>query len=827
MTPEEKQKLNEKKQEIKNNTEARGVIEAEISKEMKKAYIDYAMSVIIARALPSAEDGLKPVHRRILWTMHQMGLQSNKPTKKSARIVGDTMGKFHPHGDAAIYDAMVRMAQDFSLRYPLIKGQGNFGSMDGDPPAAMRYTEAKMEKIAEELLEDIEKKTVEMRPNFDNSLEEPVVLPAKLPNLLLNGASGIAVGMATNIPPHNLTNTCDAIIAYIDNPNIEIDQLIDIIKAPDFPTGGFVTGELKKIYKEGRGRLILRGKTKIEEGKKQKIVITEIPYQIYKSALVEEIAELVKNRKLPDVSDIRDESAKGKVRIVIELRKSSNPRFTLNRLFKYTKLQTKFDVIMLALVNNQPQQLNLKQIIEVYVNHRRKVIRKRTEFDLDKAEKRLHIVQGLLIAQKNIDEIISIIKKSKSVLNASQTLQKKFNLTQKQAQAILEIRLQQLTSLEFEKLKKEEKNLKQLISELKKILGNEKEILKIIKKELNELKKNYGDERKTTILKSLKEFKEEDLSDKKRVVITITERGYIKRIDEKQYKEQRRGGKGVIGSELATGDFVKELLTCSTHDYLLFFTDKGKVHWLKAYEIPEMAKYGKGKALVNLLSLKDEKVSSVIAVKKFENYLMMATKKGIVKKIELKEFSSPRKGGIKAINLEGKEDTLISVKPVKENQEVILVTKKGQACRFNSNNVRPMGRASYGVTGIKLNDQDEVVSLEVIPDNKEEFSILTITKKGYGKRSNIEDYRLTGRAGKGVINIRISEKNGEVVTSKSVRDNDSIIVTTAKGIVIRIPAKNIRVMGRATQGVRIIKLQEGDFVTDLVRVPKVEDLDNK
>ncbi len=827
MTLEEKQKLNERKQEIKNNTEARGVIEAEISKEMKKAYIDYAMSVIIARALPSAEDGLKPVHRRILWTMHQMGLQSNKPTKKSARIVGDTMGKFHPHGDAAIYDAMVRMAQDFSLRYPLIKGQGNFGSMDGDPPAAMRYTEAKMEKIAEELLEDIEKKTVEMRPNFDNSLEEPVVLPAKLPNLLLNGASGIAVGMATNIPPHNLTNTCDAIIAYIDNPNIEIDQLIDIIKAPDFPTGGFVTGELKKIYKEGRGRLILRGKTKIEEGKKQKIVITEIPYQIYKSALVEEIAELVKNRKLPDVSDIRDESAKGKVRIVIELRKSSNPRFTLNRLFKYTKLQTKFDVIMLALVNNQPQQLNLKQIIEVYVNHRRKVIRKRTEFDLDKAEKRLHIVQGLLIAQKNIDEIISIIKKSKSVLNASQTLQKKFNLTQKQAQAILEIRLQQLTSLEFEKLKKEEKNLKQLISELKKILGNEKEILKIIKKELNELKKNYGDERKTTILKSLKEFKEEDLIDKKRVVITITERGYIKRIDEKQYKEQRRGGKGVIGSELATGDFVKELLTCSTHDYLLFFTDKGKVHWLKAYEIPEMANYGKGKALVNLLSLKDEKVSSVIAVKKFENYLMMATKKGIVKKIELKEFSSPRKGGIKAINLEGKEDTLISVKPVKENQEVILVTKKGQACRFNSNNVRPMGRASYGVTGIKLNDQDEVVSLEVIPDNKEEFSILTITKKGYGKRSNIEDYRLTGRAGKGVINIRISEKNGEVVTSKSVRDNDSIIVTTAKGIVIRIPAKNIRVMGRATQGVRIIKLQEGDFVTDLVRVPKVEDLDNK
>lgn len=1225
MTPEEEiqraKELAEKKEEMRANIQAKQLVDAEISGEMRKAYIDYAMSVIVSRALPSAEDGLKPVHRRILWAMHQMGLQSSKQTKKSARIVGDTMGKFHPHGDLALYDALVRMAQNFSLRYPLVKGQGNFGcftadtkvkltdgrdlsftelikehnngkrnftftfdgekikiaeiknprktktnaeimkvvldngeeikctlnhkfmlrngeyceakdlksgdslmpvylklstekesaknpktigyqlvfqpksnswtfvhilsddwniekgiyekssgrirhhinfnklhnnpnnirrmswkkhwkthydftstkhkedeeyrkklsegrknfwdktenrkaysermtkrnienwkkkdyrekmritlsevnkkylrehpekieeirktasitmkkmwtipkyrklfnekitasnkrretnltgkkkflticeylknngllinkknyeeirktifgiksftgwdlgikkyfeddlnlvlcelnhnhkvvrieflneyedvydltidkthnfalasgiivhnSMDGDPPAAMRYTEAKMAKISEELLQDIEKKTVKMLPNFDNTLEEPTIMPGKLPNLLLNGASGIAVGMTTNMPPHNLTNTCDAIIQYVDNPKVEIESLIKTIQAPDFPTGGYVTGELKQIYTEGRGRLVLRGKTKIEEPKrasgKTKVVITEIPYQVNKSTLVEQIANLVKDKKLPDVSDIRDESAKGKVRIVIELRKGASSKFTLNRLFKYTRLQSRFDAIMLALVNGQPRQLNLKQIIETYVKHRQKIVRKRTEFDLDKAEKRLHIVLGLLIAQKNIDNVIKLIKKSKSTAEASQTLQTRFNLSAKQAQAILDMRLSSLTSLELEKLKKEEKQLKELITHLKKILGDEREILKIIKSELKELKKNYGDERKTTILSSVKEFEEKDLISKKDVVITITDKGYIKRIDLKQYKEQKRGGKGVIGSDLATGDFVSQLMTCSTHDYLLFFTDKGKVHWLKAYEVPEIAKYGKGKAIINLLTLRDENISSVIAVKQFEDFLVMATQKGVIKRISLKDFSSPRKGGIKAINLEGKEDTLINVKPIKENQEVLLVTKQGQACRFNSNTVRPMGRASYGVTGIKLNKGDEVVSLEVLPlsQDQKDFSILTITKKGYGKRSKIDDYRLTGRAGKGVINIKISPKNGEVITSQSVTDKDNIIVTTAKGIVIRSPVKNIRIMGRATVGVRIIRLQHGDSVTDLVRIAEL------
>ncbi|MFZ5955440.1 MAG: DNA gyrase subunit A [Nanoarchaeota archaeon] len=823
MTPEE---IKQAKEEWKKNIEAKELVDAEISEEMRKAYINYAMSVIVQRALPCAEDGLKPVHRRILWAMHLMGLQANKQTKKSARIVGDVLGKFHPHGDVAVYDALVRLAQDFSLRYPLIKGQGNFGSMDGDPAAAMRYTEAKMEKISEELLQDIEKKTVKFRPNFDNSLEEPDLLPGKVPNLLLNGGSGIAVGMATNIPPHNMTNTCDAILEYIENPDVEMDKLIQTIKAPDFPTGGYVAGDFKEIYSTGRGRLTLTGRTKIEDnGNKPKIVITEIPYQVNKANLVEEIANLVKDKKLPDVSDIRDESAKGKIRIVVELKKEADPKFSLNRIMKFTRLQTRFDAIMLALVNGEPRQLNLKEIIKCYVDHRRKIIRKRTEFDLDKAEKRIHIVQGLLIAQKNIDEIIKLIKKSKSAVEASDALQKDYSLTKTQAQAILEIKLQQLTSLEVEKLKKEENDLNILIEALKKILADEKEIYKIIKKELNELKKDYNDERRTSILSSVKEFEEKDLVDKKDVVITITDRGYCKRIDLKQYKEQKRGGKGVIGSDLATGDFVKEILTSSTHDYLLFFTDKGKVHWLKAYEIPEAAKYAKGKAIINMLSLNEEQVTSVLAIKEFKDYLIMATKKGIVKKIELKEFDTPRKGGIKAIGLDGKDDLLISVEPILEKQEVLLVTKKGQACRFNSKDVRSMGRSSYGVTGIRLDKDDEVVSLEVLPiQEADKSSVLTITKNGYGKRSAIEDYRLTARGGKGVINLKITDKTGDIITSQSVKEDDSIIITTAKGMVVRTNVKDIRIMGRATQGVRIIRLHEGDSVTDLIRVADVEEI---
>jgi len=824
-----KEVLNQLREDMKKNIEAKELINAEVSHEMRKAFIDYAMSVIVDRALPAAEDGLKPVHRRILWAMYDLGLQHNKPTKKSARIVGDVIGKYHPHGDTAAYESMVRMAQDFSLRYPLVKGQGNFGSMDGDPAAAMRYTEAKMDKITEELILDIEKNTVPMLPNFDNTLTEPKYMPAKLPNLLLNGASGIAVGMATNMPPHNIHDVCDTALAYIDNPEISVEELAKIIKAPDFPTGGYVSGQFKQVYTEGKGRLIMKGRTKIEDGNKPSIIITEIPYQVNKATMVERIAELVKEKKLPDVSDIRDESAKGKVRVVIELRKGSEPKFTLNRLLRDTPLQTTFDVNMLALVADEPKQLNIKQIIEVYLNHRRGIVRKRTDFDLDKAEKRLHIVEGLLIAQKNIDSVVKLIRAARGKTEAAEQLKEKYKLTDKQVEAILEMKLHQITSLEHEKLTNEEKELVELIGRLKKILADEKEILKIIKKELNELKKDYGDERRTVILSNIsEEFEEKDLVDKKEVVVTITDKGYVKRMDLKQYKEQNRGGKGVIGTELATGDFVKDLLTCSTHDYLLLFTNKGKVHWLKAFEVPEIAKYGKGKALINMLELKDEIVTSVIAVKEFKDYLMMFTKEGTVKKISLEEFNSPRKGGIKAIDLEGKTDTLVVVKPIKEHQEVLLVSKDGQACRFNSDDVRPTGRNAYGVIGMTLDGKDCVVSAEVLPtENKEKYSVLTITENGYGKRSEIEDYRLTSRGGKGVINLAVSDKTGEVITSQCVIQEDTIIVTTAKGIVIRTPVTDIRIMGRATQGVRIIKLAEGDLATDLARVPDIEEVEEK
>ncbi len=821
-----------KRKEIRENVMAKELMDAEISSEMREAYLNYAMSVIVARALPSAEDGLKPVHRRILWAMNEMGVYHNKQTKKSARIVGDTMGKYHPHGDMAIYDSMVRMAQPFSLRYPLVIGQGNFGSMDGDNAAASRYTEAKMEKISEELLREIDKNTVEMMNNFDNSLKEPVVMPGKLPNLLLNGGSGIAVGMATNIPPHNLNNVCDAILTYLNNPECGDNELIDSIKAPDFPTGGMVSGELKRIYTEGKGRLIIDGKTIIEEPKKAngkvKIIITEIPYQVNKANLVEQIAILARDKKFPDISDIRDESSKGKVRIVIELRKGSEFKFTLNRLYKFTQLRNSFNVNMLALVDRIPKLLSLREYIKVYVGHRQKVIRKTKEFDLNKAEKRLHIVEGLLIAQSNIDEVVKLIRSARSKIEAAEGLKTKFNLTDKQTEAILDMRLHQITSLEFEKLRNEKSNLKTLIETLNRILGDEKEILKIIKKDLEELKETYGDNRRTKLVSSIKEFEEKDIVDKKDVVVTITDKGYIKRIDLKEYREQKRGGKGAIGSDLTEDDFVKELLTCSTHDYMLFFTDKGKVHWLKAYEVPASAKSSKGKAIINLLSLKDEKVTSVLPVKKFEDYLIMVTEKGIVKKIELSQFSKPRKGGIKAIKVVETSDILIDVKPLKENQEILLVSKNGQAIRFKESDVRSMGRASYGVAGIKLGEKDKVVSVEVLPEKDVPgFSVLTITRKGYGKRSEIEAYRLTGRAGKGVINMKVTEKTGRIVTSQSVTDTDNIIMSTEKGIFIRTPVKTLRIMGRATQGVKVINLKEGDKVSGLTRVPTDEHFEEK
>jgi len=801
-----------------NEIVEKGVLNAEISEEMKKAYLDYAMSVIVARALPSVEDGLKPVQRRILYSMNLMGLKPGSQTKKSARIVGDVIGKFHPHGDVAVYDALVRMAQDFSLRYPLVFGQGNFGSIDGDPPAAYRYTEAKLMPISSELLQDIEKETVKFLPNFDNSLKEPDLLPGKLPALMLNGASGIAVGMATNIPPHNITEVCDAIISYIKKPEITIEELSAIVTGPDFPTGGYVSGDMLELYKTGKSQLILRGKVATETIRsKEAIIITEIPYMLNKSSLVEQIADMIQKKKLRDISDLRDESSKGKIRIVIELRKGANPKMVTNSLYKYTRLQDSFNVNFLALVKGQPKILDLKEVLKEYVDYRKKIITNRTKYDLKKAEDRLEIVEGLLIALKHIDEIITLIKKSKSVGEASDGLTKNFKLTRNQAQAVLATKLQQLTTLEQDKLKKENQELKEKIAEFQTILGNVSEILKIIAKEVSELKRNYGDPRRTYVLQRIYEISEKDVIQKKEVIVTITDKGYCKRMDVQSYKEQKRGGKGMIGSNLATGDFVKQLITCSTHDYLIFFTTRGRVLWLKAYDIPESERYSKGKALANLLNLKDENIANVISVNKFEDFLFMATKKGIVKKTSLGNFSNPRASGIKAINLPNdNSDILIDVQIVKKDEEVLLATKKGQAIRFDSDDVRSMGRASYGVTGIKLEKDDEVVSLEVLRSQ----AILTITKNGYGKRTLVNDYRKTARAGKGVKNVKVSAKTGEVVNTVSVNPTDSIIITTAKGLVLRTSLKNIRVMGRATQGVRIVKLQPGDSVTDLIKVPE-------
>ena len=798
----------------------KGIFDSEISSEMKKSYLDYAMSVIVSRAIPSIEDGMKPVQRRILYSMQQMGLKPNTQTKKSARIVGDVIGKYHPHGDTAVYEAMVRMAQDFSLRYPLVYGQGNFGSIDGDPPAAYRYTEAKMEKVAEELLEDLEKDTVEFLPNFDNSMQEPALLPGKLPALMLNGATGIAVGMATNIPPHNLREVCDAISAYIENPKITLKELLEVIPGPDFPTGGLIQGDMKELYETGRGKVVIRGKTSVEESKKKDtIVITEIPYMVNKSTLITQIANLVRDKKIKDVSELRDESNKGKIRIILELKKGVNSKFVINALYKYTRLQDSFNVNFLALVKGKPRVLGLVDVLENYVEYRKIIIGNRTKFELKKSKLRQEIVGGLLKALDNLDAVIKIIRFGK---DSSEELKAKFKFSEIQVKSILELRLRQLTSLENDKLKDEFKELERRIKEYEKILGDMNEVLKIIKKEVLELKEKYGDPRRTQIFKrGFSEILEKDLVQDKEVVISITDKGYAKRMDVQTYKEQKRGGKGVIGNNFTTGDFTKQILTCSTHDYLMFFTSRGRVLWLKTYDIPESERYGKGKALINLLGLKEERVTKVISVKNFDDFLIMATKKGVIKKISLSYFSNPRVSGLKAINLPlDNSDDLIGVEIVKEGKEISLATKDGKAIRFNSKEVRSMGRSSYGVTGIKLSEKDEVVSLEVL----ETEAIFTITKNGYGKRTAVEDYRKTARAGKGVINLKINEKTGNVVNAISVNDSDSIIITTAKGQVIRMSLKNIRIMGRAAQGVRILKLQSEDYVTDVVKVHDDEQL---
>lgn len=805
----------------------KGVAQAEIVEEMEKAYIDYAMSVIVQRALPSVEDGLKPVHRRILYAMHSIGLDASKPTRKSATVVGEVLGKYHPHGDAAVYDSMVRLAQDFSLRYPLIHGQGNFGSMDGDSAAAMRYTEAKLSHIAEEILQDIEKDTVKMNPNFDNQHKEPETLPAKLPNLLLNGATGIAVGMATNIPPHNLVDVCDTIVEYINKPQATVDDLAEIIKGPDFPTGGVITGSgAMDMYRTGKGKIIVRGKTSIEDLKgKEAIVITEIPYMVNKSDLVKSIAQLVTDKKLQDVSDLRDESAKGKVRIVVEMKKGVDPKYTLNKLYKMTNLQTNFDANLLALVGKQPRVLNIKEIIHEYVKYRQQVVRKRAQFDLKKAEDRLELVEGLLIAIKQIDSVVEFIKKSENATAAHEGLMKKFGLTTRQAKAVLETRLQQLTRLEDGKLKDEEKSLKDGITDLKKLLGSEQEILSLIKKEVQELKRKYGDERRTKIIKKIDEISEHDLIEKKDVVVMITNQGYIKRMDVKVYREQKRGGAGVSGTDLKDEDFVRNLITCSTHDHLLFFTNRGRVYWLKANDVPASERQSKGKALVNVLNLREETLAEIMNVKDFtKGDLIFATKLGMVKKMPVSLVAKPRSTGVRVINLPADgSDAIIGVKHVEAGQDIMFTTKKGQAIRFTSDELRPMGRASYGVKGAELGRGDEVVSIEALPKDGKE-TILTVTSKGYGKRSEIEEYRKTSRGAKGVIGMDISDKTGEIISTLSVGSKDSVIITTTKGMVLRTSMKDIRVLSRATQGVHVVKLKEGDKVADVVKVPDEEEI---
>ncbi len=789
------------------------IINSEISGEMRKAYLDYAMSVIVSRAIPAVEDGLKPVQRRILYSMFKMGLRPETQTKKSARIVGDVIGKYHPHGDVSIYEAMVRLTQDFSLRYPLVYGQGNFGSIDGDPPAAYRYTEAKLKKLSYELLEDLDKETVEFIPNFDNSLKEPVLLPGKVPNILLNGASGIAVGMATNLPPYNLSEVVDAIIAYIKNPEINVNELLKLIKGPDFPTGGLLFGDMKELFETGKGRLVMRGKIEEEADKdKNSLIITEIPYMLNKSTLIKQIAEVVQLRKIRDVTNLTDESSKGKIRIVLKLKKFTEPEFIKNFLFKYTRLQDTFHVNSLVLVKGKPKVLNLKGFLSCYVEYREKIIILRSNFELKKSKNRKEIVEGLLFALDKMNEIIKIIRERD---NAEEELKNRFKFTINQVKAILEMKLRQLSKLEYGLLKKELGKLIEEMKRLEKILGNREEVLKIIIGDVEKLKENYGDPRKTRILKNFGELSEKDLIKEEEVIVTITEKGYCKRMSVGVYKEQKRGGRGVIGSGLTEGDFVKQLIQCSTHDYLLFFTTRGRVFWLKVYDLPSSEKYGKGRALINLLKLREENITKVISLNNFDDFLVMVTKKGIVKKIALSNFSKIRPSGTKAINLpEDNSDFLVGVELIKLSQGMLLATKKGKSIRFDSNSLRSMGRASYGVRGIRLGNSDEVVSLEVL-DTEE---ILTITQKGYGKRTAVKDYRKTSRGGKGIINLKISEKTGEVVKTVSVNDEDSIIVTTAKGIVIRTSLKNIRVMGRSAQGVRIVRLQEGDHVSDLVKV---------
>ena len=817
-----------------NNTlmENEKLIPIKIEDEMKSAYIDYSMSVIVSRALPDVRDGLKPVHRRVLFGMNEMGVRSSSSYKKSARIVGDVMGKYHPHGDSSVYDTMVRMAQEWSLRYNLVDGQGNFGSVDGDSPAAMRYTEARMQKISEDLLSDIDKETVDFQLNFDDTIMEPTVLPTRVPALIINGASGIAVGMATNMPPHNLSEVIDGIMLYIDNNDVTIDELIQHIKAPDFPTGGTIYGYdgVKEAFHTGKGRVVMRGKAIIENVKEREcIIVSEIPYQVNKADMIKKTADLINDGKIEGISTIRDESDRNGMRIVYVLKRDAIPNIVLNKLYKYTQLQSSFSVNNVALVNGRPQLLNLKDLIHHFVDHRHDVVVKRTNYELKKAEQRAHILEGLIIASDNIDDVIDLIKKSSNAEEARLKLEKKYKLSEIQAKAIIEMRLRQLTGLEQNKLREEYDELQKIIKGYNDLLGSKEMRMNLIKEELSVIKEKYGDERRSVIEYSGGDFRVEDIIPNEKVVITISHAGYIKRTPLTEYKIQHRGGVGQKATKTRDEDFLEDLFVGTNHQYMLFFTQKGKCFWMRVYEIPEGSKNSKGRAIQNLINIEqDDRVKAFICTQDLKdeeyvnsNYVIMATKMGQVKKTSLEQYSRPRSNGINAITIKD-GDELLEAKLTNGKSQIMLAVKSGKAIRFEESKTRPMGRNASGVRGIRLNDKkDEVVGM--ISVNDMDANILVVSENGYGKRSSLEDYRLTNRGGKGVKTISITEKTGKLVTLKSVSDNDDLMIINKSGIAIRMQVEDLRVMGRATQGVKVISIKDGDNIAAVAKVMKDED----
>jgi DNA gyrase subunit A len=797
------------------------ILPTNIEEEMKDSYLDYSMSVIVSRALPDVKDGLKPVHRRVLYAMSELGLPFNRPYKKSARVVGEVLGKYHPHGDTAVYDTIVRMVQDFSMRYPLIDGQGNFGSIDGDAPAAMRYTEVRMARITNEILRDLDKDTVNWRPNFDDTLQEPVVLPAVFPNLLCNGGAGIAVGMATNIPPHNLNEVVNAIVATIDNPDISVQELMKYVKGPDFPTGGIIFGSdgIREAYATGRGKIVLRGRANVEHGRNSRIsiIISEVPYQVNKAGLIEKTAELVRDKKIDGIIDIRDESDRDGMRVVMDLKRDAQPEIVLNQLYKHTQLQVTFGIINLALVEGIPQVLTLRQMIQYFVEHRHEVILKRTKFELDAAEKRAHILEGLKIALDNIDEIINLIKKSKDTETARDNLMKRFKLSEIQAKAILDMRLQRLTGLERKKIDDEYREVIQTIERLRGILANVNLQFQIIKDELIELKETYGDDRRTEIIAAFEEFSVEDMIAEEDMVITISRDGFIKRFPVSGYRRQQRNTRGSTGAIAKGEDFIEHLFIASTHDYILFFSNLGRCYWLKVHELPQVGKAGKGRAIVNMIQIgREENIRAFVTVKEFRDdlYLIMATRNGLVKKTVLSAYGNPRRDGINAIKI-NPGDELIEVKLTDGNNNVILATTQGMAIQFNESEVRNMGRVTAGVQGITLNKNDFVIGMVIV---KREGTLLTVTEHGFGKRTSIKEYRLTHRAGKGIKTFKVSSKTGRLISIMEVVDDDDLMLISSKGVLLRIHIGNIRTTGRNTMGVHLIRLDSGDRVSDVARI---------